>query len=290
VSHVVQYDKLLDAVSARAQLPEQDDAKSAVKAVLAGIAHWVDVPERQAVADILPLELRYVMESPRPTVGGDLPRFLQFVAFVVDTTPDRARQDSQAVLSVLRDSEPDTTERLRKALPGEFASLFTAPAEGEAPERDAAAPPPAPLEPPPVPAESAVVPEAALAVSEPVAAETEPTPVAEPEPAAVAAEPEPEPAALPAELTADEISTVLRRLPGWRGNTRRLSRTVPLPHGRGETVIEEIHRIEQQLDHHAQVKQGPEDLTLTLWTHSRDGVTELDVQLAERIHAVLTRL
>jgi pterin-4a-carbinolamine dehydratase len=65
---------------------------------------------------------------------------------------------------------------------------------------------------------------------------------------------------------------------------------VPLPHGGGEAVIEEIHRISQELDHHAQLKQGPEDLTLTLWTHSRDGVTELDVQLADRIHGVLKRL
>jgi pterin-4a-carbinolamine dehydratase/uncharacterized protein (DUF2267 family) len=244
VRHVVQYEELLESVTERAQLADPDDAKGVVKAVLAGIAHWVDVPERQAVADVLPLQLRYVMESPRPTVGGDLPKFLQFVAFVVDTTPERARVDTQAVLSVLGDTDAEAAARLRKVLPDEFAELFAGPA-GET-----------------VPSEGAV-------------------PSAE----AAAA-----PAAGPAELTADDIAALLRRLPGWRGNTRRLTRTVPLPPGADAAAIEEIHRVEAELDHHTQLKRGPEDLTLTLWTHSHDAVTELDVRLAERIHAILARL
>jgi pterin-4a-carbinolamine dehydratase/uncharacterized protein (DUF2267 family) len=268
VSHVVQYDELLDAVSARAGLAESDDAKAAVKAVLAGLAHWIDVPERQAVADILPLELRYVMESPRPTVGGDLPRFLQFVAFVVDTTPEGAQRDTRAILSVLRDGAPDIAERLRKVLPQEFAPLFTPPAGDEtAPDAEDRTAEPAPA------AEPAAAAEAAPA--------SEPTP---------APEPAPRPDQAAAELTPDDVTAVLRRLPGWRGNTRRLTRTVALDPGRDAPILAEIHRIEDELDHHALLQQGAQDLTLTLWTHSRDVVTELDVQLAERIHAVLARL
>jgi pterin-4a-carbinolamine dehydratase/uncharacterized protein (DUF2267 family) len=256
VRHVVQYEELLESVTERAQLAKADDAKGVVKAVLAGIAHWVDVPERQAVADVLPRELKYVMESPRPTVGGALPGFLQFVAFVVDTTPERARRDSQAVLSVLVDAEADAAERLRKVLPDEFAELFTAPARDAVPPGDA------------VPATDAVPAGDAVPASNPVSA----------------------PAARAAELTADDITALLQRLPGWRGNTRRLTRTVPFPPGTDTAAIEEIHRVEAELDHHTQLKRGPEDLTLTLWTHSRDAVTELDVQLAERIHAILARL
>jgi pterin-4a-carbinolamine dehydratase len=102
--------------------------------------------------------------------------------------------------------------------------------------------------------------------------------------------PTPAPAPAPVELTADDLARVLSRLPGWRGNTRRLSRTVALPAAAQGPIVEGIHRIEAELDHHAQLRQGPDDLTVTLWTHSRDAVTDLDVRLAERISDVLTRL
>jgi pterin-4a-carbinolamine dehydratase len=92
------------------------------------------------------------------------------------------------------------------------------------------------------------------------------------------------------ELTAADLAGLLPRLPGWRGNTRRLSRTVALSAARQEPVLDAIHRAEAELDHHAQVRPGPDDLTLTLWTHSRDAVTDRDVRLAERISDILTRL
>jgi pterin-4a-carbinolamine dehydratase/uncharacterized protein (DUF2267 family) len=252
VRPVIRYQDLLGAVADRAQLADEDDARSAVKAVLAGIAHWSDVPQRQAIAEALPAELRYILESPRPTVGGDLTRFLQFVAFVTDTAPEGARHDTQAVLSYLDGADPQVTRLLRAQLPAEFAQLFTAPPQ-ERTGRPRPAPPPPP--PPPAPASPPVV--------------TTPEPV---------------------DLTADNLARVLPRLPGWRGNTRRLSRTVALPAAAQTPVVDQIHHAEAELGHHAQLRQGPDDLTLTLWTHSRDAVTDLDVRLAERISAILTRL
>lgn len=229
---MIRYPEILESVTERTELGEDDDVRSAIKAVLAGVAHWVDVPEREAIAHVLPTELRYVMESPRPTVGGDMAQFLQFVAFVVDTSPEHARDYSQAVISFLCTAEPSLAGTLRRALPHEFAALFDA-----APPQTTAERPQA-----------------------------------------------------PAELTAEELADVLTRLPGWRGNTRRLTRTVTLPPGTDPAVVEEIHRAEEQLDHHAQLRRAEDDLTLTLWTHSRDVVTELDIRLAERINDILARL
>ncbi|MCW2611587.1 MAG: hypothetical protein QOC93_3568 [Actinomycetota bacterium] len=258
---MIRYQELIGAVAERAQLADEDDARSAVKAVLAGIAHWSDVPQRQVIAEALPTELRYILESPRATVGGDLGRFLQFVAFVTDTTPESARYDTQAVLSYLDAADPRVTELLRAQLPAEFAQLFSAPvAESPrpAPSPSTAAPAPTPV-PPPQPAE--------------------------PEPAA------PRPARVrPTELTADELARVLTRLPGWRGNTRRLTRTVTLPAADRPEVLDRVHHVESELDHHAQVREEPHDLTFTLWTHTQDAVTELDVRLAERISDILARL
>jgi uncharacterized protein (DUF2267 family)/pterin-4a-carbinolamine dehydratase len=251
---VIRYQELLGAVAERAQITDEDDARSAVKAVLAGIAHWSDVTQRQAIAEALPTELRYILESPRPTVGGDLTRFLQFVAFVTDTSPEGARNDTQAVLSYLDSVDPQMTQLLRAQLPDEFAQLFTAPPPG-APRPERTSPPPAP----------------------PAAAPPSPA-VTRPEPAR------------PRELTADELPRVLARLPGWRGNTRRLTRTVALPAAAQGPAVDRIHGAEAELDHHALLRQGPDDLTITLWTHTRDAVTDLDVRLAERISDVLGRL
>jgi pterin-4a-carbinolamine dehydratase/uncharacterized protein (DUF2267 family) len=233
---MIGYRDFLEAVTTRARLGHPDDAKAPIKAVLAGVAHWVDAPQREAVAEVLPLELRYVVEAQRPTVGGDLARFLQFVGFVTDTSPARARYDTQAVLSYLDTAEPTVARQLRTELPADFIGLFSAPPEGPAPDRFASA---------------------------------DATP--------------------PAELTAEELAAVLRRLPGWRGNTRRLTRTVSLSPGTEETVTERIRRAEEQLNHHAQLSQQAGDVTFTLWTHSRDVVTELDIQLAERISDILER-
>jgi uncharacterized protein (DUF2267 family)/pterin-4a-carbinolamine dehydratase len=270
---MIRYRELLGAVAERAQLADEDDARSAVKAVLAGIAHWSDVPQRQAIAEALPTELRYILESPRPTVGGDLQRFLQFVAFVTDTSPEGARHDTQAVLSYLDGADPRVTELLRAQLPAEFGQLFTAPPPGPRPPEPAAAPAPVT----PHPATPAPVTPGPIT----------PGPVT---PEQAAAEPAPAPAPAPVELTAGDLAHVLARLPGWRGTTRRLSRTVALPAAAQAPVVDRIHRAETELDHHAQLRQGPDDLTVTLWTHSRDAVTDLDVRLAERISDILTRL
>jgi pterin-4a-carbinolamine dehydratase/uncharacterized protein (DUF2267 family) len=290
VRTVIEAAGFLATVADRAGIGDADDAKAAVKAVLAGVAHWVDEPRREAVAAVLPRDFRHVLDAPRPIVGGDLARFLQFVSFVTDTTPDRAREDTQAVLSALRDAEPAIADDLRDHLPQEFAGLFAVPAAVRRREPEpvpagaaalGAAPAPAAAEPAPT-GEPTSSPEATEATRAPEATGAEPT-QAQSAPGQSAGN-------APAELTADALAGVLSELPGWRGNTRRLSRTVELPPGRGRVLLERVHAVEQELDHHATVREEPTGVTFTLWTHSLDGVTDLDVRLAGRISELIQRL
>lgn len=88
---------------------------------------------------------------------------------------------------------------------------------------------------------------------------------------------------VPTQLTPDEVTAALRRLPGWEGDTHRLRRTVALPPGHDRLVLDRIRQAEADLNHHAERAEGPDGLTITVWTHSRGLVTDLDVRLAQRI-------
>lgn len=90
------------------------------------------------------------------------------------------------------------------------------------------------------------------------------------------------------ELSADEVAQALQRLPGWEGTTARLERTVTLPGADRSRALDGVSRAESELDHHAAVEESGEDVTFRVWTHSRGCVTALDVELAERIEAVLS--
>jgi len=85
-----------------------------------------------------------------------------------------------------------------------------------------------------------------------------------------------------------EVAALVRqRVPGWTGDSHRLSRTVVLPEGLGQRALDRIAAAEQEMDHHARRTDGPDGVTFEVWTHARGVVTELDVRLAERISAIV---
>jgi pterin-4a-carbinolamine dehydratase/uncharacterized protein (DUF2267 family) len=92
---------------------------------------------------------------------------------------------------------------------------------------------------------------------------------------------------LATELTEAEVATALQRLPGWTGDTHRLSRTVVLPEGLGQRALDRIAAAQQEMNHHARRTDGPDGVTFDVWTHSRGVVTELDVRLAARISEIV---
>jgi 4a-hydroxytetrahydrobiopterin dehydratase len=92
---------------------------------------------------------------------------------------------------------------------------------------------------------------------------------------------------VPAWLTREEVEGALEELPGWTGDEHQIRRTVTLPADVADDIRDRIARVEEQMDHHAVVEEDPDGTTYLLWTHSRGGVTELDIELAARISDII---
>jgi 4a-hydroxytetrahydrobiopterin dehydratase len=92
----------------------------------------------------------------------------------------------------------------------------------------------------------------------------------------------------PPRLSPDELSAGLSALPLWSGDADGLRRSVELP-GFPDAVaaIVRIGFVAEKLDHHPDVDLRWRTLHLTLVSHSAGGVTELDLELARRIDALL---
>ena len=92
----------------------------------------------------------------------------------------------------------------------------------------------------------------------------------------------------PPRLSPDELSAALHGLPAWTGDDAGIHRTVELPSFRDAVAaIVAIGDVAEEMDHHPDVDLRWRTLHLTLVTHSAGGVTELDLELARRIDALL---
>ena len=92
----------------------------------------------------------------------------------------------------------------------------------------------------------------------------------------------------PPRLSPDELSAALPGLPLWSGNSDGIRRSVELPSFRDAVdAIVRIADVAEEMDHHPDVDLRWRTLHLTVVTHSAGGVTELDLQLAGRIDALL---
>jgi 4a-hydroxytetrahydrobiopterin dehydratase len=92
----------------------------------------------------------------------------------------------------------------------------------------------------------------------------------------------------PPRLSPDEIAAALHGLPGWSGDGDGLHRTVQLPTFRDAVAaIGSIADVAEEMDHHPDIDLRWRTLHLTLVSHSAGGVTDLDLELARRIDALL---
>ena len=92
----------------------------------------------------------------------------------------------------------------------------------------------------------------------------------------------------PPRLSPDEIAAALRGLPRWSGDGDGLRRAVELPGFRDAVAaIVAIADVAEELDHHPDIDLRWRTLHLSLVSHSAGGVTELDLELARRIDALL---
>ncbi len=92
----------------------------------------------------------------------------------------------------------------------------------------------------------------------------------------------------PPRLSDDELSAALQALPLWSGDGDGLHRTVELPRFRDAVAaIGAIADVAEEMDHHPDIDLRWRTLHLGLVSHSAGGVTELDLELARRIDALL---
>jgi pterin-4a-carbinolamine dehydratase len=85
-------------------------------------------------------------------------------------------------------------------------------------------------------------------------------------------------------LTPEQVSGALSVLPAWRCDGNRLVRTVT-PHDVWSLLT--AVALEDELDHHTVVDLDGGVVVFTVWTHVRDAVTMADLELADRLEALL---
>ncbi|HYH23712.1 MAG TPA: 4a-hydroxytetrahydrobiopterin dehydratase [Blastococcus sp.] len=92
----------------------------------------------------------------------------------------------------------------------------------------------------------------------------------------------------PPRLSPDELAAAMHGLPLWSGDANGIRRTVELPGFRDAVAaIVAIADVAEEMDHHPDVDLRYRTLHLTLVSHSAGGVSELDLELARRIDALL---
>jgi 4a-hydroxytetrahydrobiopterin dehydratase len=89
-------------------------------------------------------------------------------------------------------------------------------------------------------------------------------------------------------LSSDDVATALRDLPGWTRDGDRLVRTVTAPSFRAAVeLVNAVADVAEELDHHPDIDLRYRDVTFACWTHSTNGVTTSDVELARRISSLV---
>ncbi len=89
-------------------------------------------------------------------------------------------------------------------------------------------------------------------------------------------------------LSEDEIVRALADLNGWAGDAVALRRTAVLPSfAAAIEVVDAVARQAEEMDHHPDIDIRWRTLSFTCATHSANGVTALDVDLASRIDTAI---
>ncbi|MBV9487962.1 MAG: 4a-hydroxytetrahydrobiopterin dehydratase [Frankiaceae bacterium] len=81
----------------------------------------------------------------------------------------------------------------------------------------------------------------------------------------------------------------LGELTGWAGDRSAIRRTVHVDGGPQamDDVLAKLEVIAREMDHDPDTEITDGDLTIVMSTHSAGGVTELDIEYARRVDALL---
>lgn len=112
----MRYQELVESVRDSVPLDTAEDARDAVDAVLATVAHCVTPDMREHLAERLPSALRQAVEVPGETEIRDGDALIIEIGRRTGTDAERARYLGQAVFESMRSLDPDLVGELRGEL------------------------------------------------------------------------------------------------------------------------------------------------------------------------------
>jgi 4a-hydroxytetrahydrobiopterin dehydratase len=84
------------------------------------------------------------------------------------------------------------------------------------------------------------------------------------------------------------VAEELAGLAGWAGDQRGINRTAELPSFPSAiSVVVQVAEVAEEMDHHPDIDIRYRKLTFRLVTHAAGGVTDLDIELAKQIDAIV---
>lgn len=85
-------------------------------------------------------------------------------------------------------------------------------------------------------------------------------------------------------LSEDEIAARLREIPRWRRRGKRLVRTWKFrDFPEALAFINRVGELAESMNHHPDIRNSWATVTLSLTTHDKGGLTNLDFELAKKI-------
>src|SRR5690242_20704681 len=86
-------------------------------------------------------------------------------------------------------------------------------------------------------------------------------------------------------LSSDDLAAALTRLDGWSGTTDGIERAIEAPTFLdGIRLVDAVAEAAERNDHHPDIDIRWRTVTFRLSTHSKGGVTDKDIELANEIN------
>jgi 4a-hydroxytetrahydrobiopterin dehydratase len=91
-------------------------------------------------------------------------------------------------------------------------------------------------------------------------------------------------------LSEPELNSALAGLPDWEGDGTSIRRTVAVDEQTRKTLLAELEAVAREMNHDPDLEFPDGAVTITMSTHSKGGVTDLDVTYARRADEVISRI
>jgi 4a-hydroxytetrahydrobiopterin dehydratase len=88
-------------------------------------------------------------------------------------------------------------------------------------------------------------------------------------------------------LNPDELSAALANIPGWSADNGLLKRRYEFPNfAEALAFVNKVGELAEVADHHPDITFGWGYAEIALTTHDRGGITDFDLNLAQRIEMI----